>query len=154
MKKYIIILILSISKLLANDSIPIKVLCIDNQKVLYITIASDKLNLTSDAIQDNLGGYVDIPEEKFYLKTEAKVYRLQGIVENENKDAIAQFSAMVDNKASKFITLKELYKLKANRALKFIQKINLETTNQVVKNVLNVHFDENVFDGEFRKCLK
>ena len=152
MKKYILLLILSISQLLANDSIPIKVLCSDKQKALYITIRSDKLNLTSDAVQDNLGGYVDIPEEKFYLRTKTKVYKLQGIVENENKDAITQFSSTINNHPSNFITLKELSGLKSNKDLKFIQKINLETTNQVVRNILHVHFDKKVFDREFKKC--
>ncbi len=152
MKKYILLLILSISQLLANDSILIKVICSDKQKALYITIRSDKLNLTSDAVQDNLGGYVDIPEEKFYLKTKTKVYYLQGIVENENKDAVAQFASTINNHPSNFITLKELSGLKSNKDLKFIQKINLETTNQVARNFLHVHFDENIFDREFKKC--
>ena len=152
MKKYILPLILSISQLLANDSIPIKVLCIANQKALHITISSDKLNLTSDAVQDNLGGYVDIPEEKFYLKTKTKVYQLQGIVENENRDAIAQFASTINDQPSNFITLKELSGLRSNKDLKLIQKINLETTNQVAKNILHVHFDENSFDRAFKKC--
>ena len=65
MKKYILLSILSISQLYATNSIPIKVICNDTQKALHITIGSDKLNLSSNAIQDNLGGYVDIPEEKF-----------------------------------------------------------------------------------------
>jgi len=152
MKKYILLSILSSSQLLSNDSIPIKVLCSDKQKALHITIRSDKLNLTSDAIQDNLGGYVDIPEEKFYLKTKTKVYYLQGIVENENKDAIAQFASTLNNHPSNFITLKEFSKLQSNKDLKFIQKINLETTHQIAKNILHVHFDENIFDRELKKC--
>ena len=153
MKKYILLSILSISQLYATNSIPIKVICSDTQKALHITIGSDKLNLSSNAIQDNLGGYVDIPEEKFYLKTDTKVYRLQGIVENENRYVIAQFSSIMDNQPSNFISLKELSKLKSNKNLKFIQKIHLETTNQIVKNILPVYFDENVFNRELKKCL-
>ncbi|MEA1953059.1 MAG: hypothetical protein U9O24_01530 [Campylobacterota bacterium] len=152
MKKYILLLIFSMSQVLANDNIRIKVLCNNEQKALHITIGSDKLNLTSDAVQDNLGGYVDIPEEKFYLKTETKVYHLQGIVENENRDATTEFSAIINNHPSNFITLKELTKLKSNKDLKFIQKIHLETTNEVVKNILDVYFDETVFDREVKRC--
>ena len=59
----------------------------------------------------------------------------------------------MDNQPSNFISLKELSKLKSNKNLKFIQKIHLETTNQIVKNILPVHFDENVFNRELKKCL-
>ncbi len=150
MKTYILSLILSISQIVANDSIPIKVLCGD--KGLQIIIASEKLNLTINAVQDNLGGYVDIPEEKFYLKTPTKVYYLQGIVENENPKAIATFASTFSNKTNNFITPQELYNLKSSKKLKFIQKINLETTQKLTTNTIYVEFEEKAFEREYNKC--
>jgi len=149
MKTYILFLTLTLG-LLSKDSISMKVLCSD--KALHLSIASDTLNLSSDAVQDNLGGYVDIPEEKFYLKTPSKVYYLQGIVENENPKAIATFASTISNQARNFITPKELYGLIANKKLKFIQKINLETTQTIANNSINVYFDIEAFDREYKKC--
>ena len=49
---------------------------------MSIIINSKKLNLSEDAVIDNLGGYVDIYENSFYLKTSDKVYTIHGSVIN------------------------------------------------------------------------
>ena len=128
-------------------SITINTICSDSKNEVAkfsIKIRSNKLNLTEDAIQDNLGGYVDIPEDRYYLKTESKVYRLNGVVERDYKNKINQFTAV--------ITIQEFTALKDSKNLKFIQKINLENTNKTDKsknttttNTLNLSFDKELF---------
>ena len=116
-----------------------------------ITISSNKLNLSKDALQDNTGGYVDIPEDKHFIKSEKDVYRLQGVVERFREDNINRFTSNVHNKSTKVINTEELYDLKDNKNLKFIQKINLPYKNNVT-NILNVYFNENSFNKEYHKC--
>ena len=47
-------------------------LCCSEGSIIY----AKKLNLSEDAIIDNLGGYINIPENSFYLKISDKVYHI------------------------------------------------------------------------------
>ncbi len=167
MEKYILYFFLitfSITVLNAQESVKvdIEVLCSNSKNLpskLSITISSNKLNLTQDAIQDNLGGYVDIPEDRYYLKTDTKVYHLNGVVENDYKNSTKRFTSYINNNSKKFITPKELHSLKNSENLKFIQKINLEESNptnnsktKTTTNTLNVYFNSSLFNVEYQKC--
>ena len=162
MQKYILSLLLIISNLATlnakeSPKIGVKVFC-SNSKVqkLSIKIDSNRLNLTQDAVQDNLGGYVDIPEDSYYLKTSDKLYRLKGIVEKNHIEDINQFIAYIDNYSKEFITINELNALKNSKDLKIIQKINLENDkqNNTATNILYIYFDESLFNREYSKCKK
>lgn len=165
MKKLILFLLLVISDLTilnAKEPIEIKVFCSDSKNLeskFSIQISSNQLNLTDDAIQDNLGGYVDIPEDRYYLKTDNGVYRLDGVVENDYKNSIKTFTSYIGNNLKEFINIEELYHLKNSQNLKFIQKINLEkhkqihsSTNNTTTNTLNIYFNEILFNIEYQKC--
>ncbi len=167
MKKYILCLLLIISSvavLNAQESVKItaQTFCCDSKNSpskLTIIISSNKLNLTENAVQDNLGGYVDIPEDRYYLKTDTAVYHLNGVVENDYKNSIKKFTSYIDNNSRQFITIKEFRSLKNSKNLKFIQKINLEkdsktdnSKNRTTTNTLNVYFDYSLFDKECQKC--
>jgi len=116
---------------------------------LSIIIYHKKLNLSEDAIIDNLGGYVDIPENSFYLKTSDKVYYIQGKVINlgYTHQFISEYKSDV-----KFITLSELYGLKEKKDLKLIQKIHLEKDSNTVKNIFDAYFDTKSFEIGYRRC--
>ena len=151
----------------ANESIKINVhaICSDSRNIFNgelfstdsrrekfsITIRSNRLNQSKDALQDNTGGYVNIPEDRYYLKSDKDVYRINGGVERSRKENINKFTSDVYNKSEKVINTKELYNLKNSKNLKFIQKINLEYKNNQT-NILNVYFDENSFNKEYQKC--
>ncbi|MEA3498826.1 MAG: hypothetical protein U9R16_07200 [Campylobacterota bacterium] len=163
MKKYILSLFLVIFNItILNANEHIKLFCSDSiEKRLSINLDSDKLNLTQDAVQDNTGGYVDIPEDRYYLKTKDKLYYLNGVVEYNYKNKINQFRSYIDNNSEKFITIKELYSLKNSKGLKLIQKIILDNKNKVkdsqyktITNIINVYFDEKLFQKEYYKCKK
>jgi len=159
MIKYILLLVLLNTIILnANENIKIKIqaLCSEKEK-FSINLSSNRLNLTEDAVQDNTGGYVDIPEENLFLKTADKLYRLNGVVESNYKDNTNQFIAYINQDSTKFITTEELYNLKDTKELKLIQKIVLDNEVNSVKretttNILQVYFDENSFDKEHQKC--
>ena len=153
MKKYILFFLLIITSLHAKEYVNLSVnaICSDYKNEVSkfsITINSNELNLTEDAIQDNLGGYVDIPEDRYYLKTESKVYRLKGVVEHDYETKINQFTA--------YITIEVFKALKDSKNLKFIQKINLELekTKKTTTNTLNLSFDKEQFANEYYKCKK
>ena len=122
-----------------------------NHKYLNLIIYTDKLNLSEDAVIDNLGGYVDIFENSFYIKTAHKVYYIHGHVKNLGDTH--QFTSE-DKGDPKFITVKELDSLKDKKNLKFIQKIRLEKDNKVVKNIIDIYFDTKNFEIEYQRCHK
>ncbi len=138
-----------------NDT-NIKIFCTDSiDKKLSIQINSHKLNLTRDAVQDNVGGYVDIPEDRYYLKTNSKVYYLDGVVKKDYEKNVNQFTAIINNNSNKFITIEEFYTLKNHKNLKLIQKIILENNNSKYKtttNKLNIIFNKNLLSKEYKKC--
>jgi len=163
MKKHILFLLLVVSiitVLNANEPVKIEIdkFCSNSKnelKQFKIKISSDILNLTGDAVQDNLGGYVDIPEDSYYIKTKNNLYYLKGVVENN------KFTSYIYNNSKKSITTKEFYNLKNSKDLKFIQKINLEKNNQIIDsssvtttNTLDIYFDEKVFDKKYPQCEK
>ena len=170
MKKYIISLLFitsHITMLQANESLKINVhaTCSDSSSILNgeffstasrkeqfsITVSSTSLNLSKDAVQDNTGGYVDIPEDKYFLKSDKDVYRLSGSVERSKKNNINEFTSDIYNESTKVINTEELYNLKNSKNLQFIQKINLPYKNNIT-NTFNVYFDENSFEKEYQKC--
>lgn len=170
MKKYIISLLLATFNIVilhANESLKINVhaSCSDSRNILNgefsstdsrreeysITISSKTLNLSKDAVQDNTGGYVNIPEDRYYLKSDKDVYRIYGGVERSRKENTNKFTSTIYSKSTKTINTKELYNLKNSENLKFIQKINLEYKNNKT-NILNVYFDESSFNEEYQKC--
>lgn len=165
MNKYILSLLLIISHLTllnAKESIQVDVhtFCSDSKEEAFmLKLSSDRLNLSEDAIQDNTGGYVDIPEDSYYLKTDSNVYYLDGLVEKSYKDNINQFSAKIYKNSKRLLNIKELYSLKSSENLKFIQKIKLENNNKAdsfksntTTNILNVYFDDTQFSQEHPKC--
>jgi lipopolysaccharide export LptBFGC system permease protein LptF len=142
----------------------IKITCSDATKQkLILKIDSDRLNLTEDAIQDNSGGYVDIPEDYYYLKTDDKVYYLAGTTQIDYKNNINRFVAYINNDSDKYIDIKEFYSLKNRKDLKLIQKIVLQNSsaenssitlqsNKPVTNILDIYFDQELFAKEYEKC--
>lgn len=165
MKKHILFLIFvifSTTILYAQESIKINIYtpCSEsNKKEISIKISSNRLKLSEDAIQDNTGGYVDIPEDSYYLKTDNHLYHLRGVVEHSIKNNINQFTSYIDNNSKRFINIEELYSLKSNKGLKFIQKIVLQENNKIdtmktntTTTILDVYFDENAIKQEYQKC--
>jgi hypothetical protein len=145
--KYIIFLFLLFNTtfLFAQDNLVIKVTCVkEKTKKLIISIDSNKLYLTVDAVQDNLGGYIDIPENWYYLKTEQNIYLIGGEVNNENKYGINRFLTHLSAKNINVLQEKDL---------QFIQKINLETKkgSKLIRNIFSISFDNN-FENEYKKC--
>ena len=162
MKKNILFLLIfltNISIANANANKPIKAhvntVCSQTKNIvssLSIKIDSNLFNLTENAIQDNLGGYVDIPEDKYYLKTDNKVYHLSGVVEKKYEDNINQFTSVINKDSNKLIRIDELYTLKDTKSIKLIQKINLENSTETKTNILNIYFDSVLFTAEYQKC--
>lgn len=161
MKKFILFLLLAIvtiTILEADEPIKLNIdtFCTDsNIKEFTIEISSNQLYLTKDAIQDNLGGYVDIPENRYYLKTTAHVYSINGIVKNDYKNNVNKFYAYINDTSEKYIKIEELYGLKNSKDLQFIQKINLEENsfkNTTTTTILDVYFDENLLNNAYEKC--
>ena len=165
MKKYILFLLMFLSYITllnAQESIKVHVnaLCCESQNIvssLNIRIDSNKLDLSEDAVQDNLGGYVDIPEDKYYLKTQTDVYYIDGVVQADYENSVNQFTSSINNKSGKLITIEELYNLKDRNDLRLIQKINLEqnhSRDKTTTNILNISFDSTLFTTEYEKCEK
>ncbi len=111
-----------------------------------LTFTSNQLNLSENAIIDNLGGYVDIPEDSYYLKTNTNIYKLDGIVESNQ-----QFTVHINDTSENFINTKELYTLHNNNNIQFIQKINLEE-NHTTTNILGVNFNPSQIKQEYKSC--
>lgn len=116
-----------------------------------IKINSKKLNLSEDAIEDIPDGYVSIREDRHYLKMRDDIYNLRGAVEHSRKDKINQFTSHIYNKSNGLIKTEELYSLKNTKDLKYIQKITLKYGSNKT-NIIDVHFDENLFNKEHQKC--
>jgi len=165
MKKYILLLLLAASSLItlsAEEAVKVEIRahCSESKKEEFnLNFNSNLLNLSEDAIQDNTGGYVDIPEDSYYIKTQRKVYRLNGVVEKSYKNNSNQFTSKILNSSKNLINAEELYSLKSAKNLKFIQKIKLAKSKKVgalkaltTTNTLNIYFDEKQFDGEYQKC--
>jgi hypothetical protein len=153
---FLLFLLLATTTLFASQKSVIKTICLNGDtKEFQITVDNQKLHLTVDAVQDNLGGYVDIPENWYYLKVESKVYHIGGVVDNENQLGTNRFSTYISFKEkNKSLDLKKLYSLKDNTNLQIIQKINLETSNKakISKTILDVYFDKKQFEQEYKKC--
>ena len=160
----IFLVISNITILNAKESkkIGVNIFCVDAKKDIFqIELDSNKLYLTKDAVQDNVGGYVDIPEENFYLKTKNKVFRIKGVVEINFKNNINQFKSKILNNKENFINIEEVYSLKNKKNLKLIQKINLEENNRDINLktktstiILDIKFNEKLFNTEYQKCNK
>ena len=160
-------MIISLTMLCANEPVKITVnaFCYDSRNVLSgeffstdsrkekftISLSSKTLDQSKDAIQDNTGGYVNIPEEKFALISSRDTYRLYGSVERSKNDNINQFISHVYNNSAKLLNTKELYHLKSSKNLKLIQKINLAYKSNK-SNIIDVYFDEKLFYEEHQKC--
>jgi len=131
-----------VSSLQANN---ISTKCVNDNLQLFIT--NDKLSLTEDAIVDNTGGYVDIPEEKLYLKSKNKLYKLKGKVV-KNKENI--------NELQTFIEKHILKELVAQKSLKIIQKIELEEHNKNSKkeNIITTNIIQISLNKPIQKCLE
>ncbi len=159
MKRYILLLLISTIQILnANEyiQINIQVSCSNSlEKIFTIKLKNSELKLTEDAVQDNLGGYVDIPEDRYYLKTTDKLYYLDGVTELNHDNNTNQFISNIYHNSGKFINIEELYNLKNNKDLKFFQKIILQKNNyknQTTTNIFKVYFDENLFNKEYERC--
>jgi len=156
MKQSILFLFLfCLVELSAKESVLANVVCSKTSVAeLHVKITNRTLNLSEDAVQDNLGGYVDIPDENYYLKTDTSVYHLNGVVEYNYKNNTQQFISHVSSGSNKYISIDKLHSLKDNSNLKLIQKINLEnkTKDTITTNILNIHFDKDLFEKEYKKC--
>lgn len=116
-----------------------------------IKINSKQLNLSVDAIEDNPSGYVSIAEDRHYLKTNDGIYNLKGVVERSKKDKVNQFTSHIYNKPNKLINTNELYSLNNSKNLKYIQIITLKQGSKKT-NIIDVTFDEDSFNQEYKKC--
>lgn len=150
MKTYFLFLFLILSTNLSANQAPAKVLCVDNQLQLFIT--SQNLNLTNEAIVDNTGGYVDIPEEIFYVKTALNIYKVYGKVV-KNTQNINQFQAQISKDA--------LQNLPLNQKIELIQKIDLIQNNQELReknitttNKLTLQFEKSNLNSALKECFK
>ena len=126
----------------------IQIQCIDKQ--LYLIVPNNNLHLTQEAIVDNTGGYVDIPEERLYLKTDSKVYKLIGNVVQDTNNT---------NKLQAIIKKEDLKKLQKSQNIVLIQKIDLLENNQgfrekntTTTTTINIYFDTNLLHKEFKHC--
>lgn len=148
MKKTVLFLLLSTLTLLSEELITVKAEC-SEEKFLQIIIESKRLNLSEDAVIDNTGGYVDIPENSFYLKTADKVYYIYGEVINvgDTHRFLSEYK-----EGEKFITSKELYELKEKDNIKFIQKIHLEKDDRTVKNSIDIVFEVKSLEIAYQAC--
>ena len=96
---------------------------------------------------DNTGGYVDIPEDWYYIKSDNGIHKLKGEVEHDYKNSINRFSSI--------ITIAVLNTIKNSKRLKFIQKINLEKNsilNTTTTNKLDINLNKNTLEKEYLKC--
>ncbi|MEA3289565.1 MAG: hypothetical protein U9Q04_05200 [Campylobacterota bacterium] len=163
MNKYILLIItviLNITMLNATEleQMKLETIC-SNSKEFTVKINTNKLNLSEDAVQDNLGGYVDIPEDSYYIKTNNTLYYLDGVVIKRHKENINQFIFHPKEQAGKFLNIQELYSLKNRDDLKFIQKINLKkdqkaqnTEDTTTTNSFYVYFDKKRLEEAYKKC--
>lgn len=124
MKTNFFILYIAIISFLSTSSLAneLQINCINKQ--LHLKLIHTKLNLTEDAVVDNTGGYVDIPEEKLYLKSKKTLYPLHGKV-IRNKQNSKELQAIINTS--------DLKKLSQEKSLKVIQKIELLENNKTYK---------------------
>ena len=154
MKKIILLFIITMLGILdANEPIKINIhaSCSDAKETFTLTLHSNKLNLSKEALQDNTGGYVNIAEEKYAFVTDKESYRLNASVERSNQGNSNQFVSHIYNHSQKFINTKDLQSLVKNKNLTLIQKINLEQKSNKI-NRLAIYFDEHEFAQEYQKC--
>ena len=86
---YLLFSLLTITLVSADEvaKIHIDASCADSKiKQIDIKISSNVLNLSEDALQDNTGGYVDIPEDGYYLKTDDNLFHMKGVVKNNYEE--------------------------------------------------------------------
>lgn len=158
-KRFILVSILTIttnSILNAKEVVNINIFCSDSKiEKIVMKVNTNKLDLTEDAVQDNVGGYVDIPEDRYYLKTQNKVYHLDAVVQKNYEKLTNEFTSTIQNNSTKTISIKELYGLKNNDNLKLIQKINLQSSSQnsATTNTLDIYFEKILFEKDYQRCL-
>lgn len=129
----------------ANEAFQLDTYCFEKNKSLFLLkVSSNSLHLTEDAVQDNTGGYVDIPEDSYYIKTTDKVYPLKAKVIRLHTKKVNQLNGYID--------LKTLLTIKHSNNLQLIQKINLEKEMNSVKNIFHVHFNEKLFNDAYNQC--
>jgi hypothetical protein len=133
----------------AKELVELKAKC-SKEHGFVVFIDSLQLYLSEDAVIDNLGGYVDIFDAKYYIKTPKKVYTLEGEVINIG--TTHRFTS-TPSMHSKAIDAKELYSLKDTQQLRFIQKIRLEKTDKVVRVDMGVDVDIESFDILYKMCI-
>ncbi|MEA2029416.1 MAG: hypothetical protein U9N49_10640 [Campylobacterota bacterium] len=119
------------------------------EKHFVIVIDSPKLYLSEDAVIDNLGGYVDIFDTKYYLKTDKKVYYIDGEVINLGDTHL--FSSIAKTQ-ERYIRASKLYKLKEESNVIFIQKIRLKDEQKIATQKLRLSFDTKSFEEAQTQC--
>lgn len=162
------ILLISIFTLL-NANKPIKIninaSCFDSRDVLSgkflsshsrkekftLSLHSNRLNLSKDALQDNTGGYVNIPEEKYAFIVGKESYRLYANVERLKGSSKKIFTSSIYNESEKYLNINDLKHLVNAQNITLIQKINLSYKSNKI-NRLDVYFDEKMFTQESQKC--
>lgn len=120
----------------------------DKDKFL-IQLNSNSLDLTEDAVVDNTGGYVDIPEDRYYLKTDQKIYKLQAkVVRTDNL-----------NQLQAFINSQDLKSIKDFQKITLIQKIDLEEKNNsnqkqniTTTNIIHISFNQSSLKKAYQEC--
>ena len=126
------LLLLSINLTLFANPIITKLECINQQ--LHLHINTNQLNLTDEALVDNTGGYVDIPEERYYLKTDTTIVKLKAKVVKDSQNHTNQFQTILTNDDTKKInnnfTLIQKIDLIEHNLLN--QKENITTTNKLI----------------------
>lgn len=134
---------------LANE-ITTQIHCINKQ--IHLVVNSNQLHLTEDAIVDNTGGYVDIPEERLYLKSNSTLFTLQGKVIKIKND-MSQLQAIIQ--------MKDIKNLSLEKPMVLIQKIDLLENNKTplkenltTTNKVTLSLDKTKLDLALQKCLK
>jgi len=132
----------------ANELALVKAEC-NKEKSFIVTIDSPKLYLSEDAVIDNLGGYVDIFDSKYYLKTDKKVYYIEGEVINLGN---THRFASIAKTQKRYITAAKLYQLKEESNVVFIQKIRLQDEQKIATQKLQLRFDKKSFEKAYTQC--
>lgn len=147
--KQIIFLSVLLNFLYAS-TLEIQAQCEKQQQYIF-KIENNELYLSTDAVVDNTGGYVDIPHQNYYLKLDNEVISFHGDVIKIN--ASHSFSISVDD------TIVE--KILISKTHFFIQKIELAKKNQdihthnIVTTVkLALEVNKALIEKTYKSCKK
>ncbi|MBD3842493.1 MAG: hypothetical protein IE909_11540 [Campylobacterales bacterium] len=158
--RYLYLSILFCIGVLNATVLQLHTVCINNNVgLVQLDFETQNFDLTSDAIVDNTGGYVEIPFQNYYMKTATKVYKIQGDVLKQTNSSKHLFKGLLSFSSKDLETLDQLKNITDNK-VKMIQKIDLASNNTVefqtitTTNIQEVSIDIETLKKEFSKCSK